>query len=86
MAANPSMTGCFLPSDQIFSRDKSVFDWEGESIRKDVAISDYHRAPLAFQLRRSRSRTTCPETHLGSLRPSARGTGNYSRLFIAIPD
>ena len=29
-------------------------DFEGRSIRRDPAISDYHRAPAAFQLRRLR--------------------------------
>ena len=45
-------------------------DWEGKSIRRDPAISDYHRALPAFQLQRYEATTfsggTTPAVYRGS--------------------
>jgi hypothetical protein len=72
------MTECLLPNDEPFTSDNSVPDWKGKSIRRDVALSDYRRSPVAFQLRRLRFATLVRADSSVRCDYRRRGTGNCS--------
>ena len=50
-----------MPNDEIFSNDKAVPVCVLSQSEAMQAISDYHRAPLTFQLRRPHARVRRPE-------------------------